>query len=38
MREILYFIFGCLFIYYLLDIRDNCYIHGNKYDLVKKKY
>ena len=36
MREILYFIFGCLFIYYLLDIRDNCYIHGNKYDLVKK--
>jgi len=36
MREILYFIFGCLFIYYLLDIRDNCYIRGNKYDLVKK--
>ena len=36
MRELYFFIFGCLFIYYLLDIRDNCYLYNNNYDLLKK--
>uniref|UniRef100_A0A6C0BWL0 Uncharacterized protein n=1 Tax=viral metagenome TaxID=1070528 RepID=A0A6C0BWL0_9ZZZZ len=36
MRELYFFIFGCLFIYYLLDIRDHCYLYNNNYDLLKK--
>ena len=36
MRELYFFILGCLFIYYLFDIRDNCYLYNNNYDLLKK--
>tara|TARA_Y100001958_G_C21244709_1_gene573982 strand:+ start:2883 stop:3278 length:396 start_codon:yes stop_codon:yes gene_type:complete len=36
MRELLFFILGCLFVYYLLDIRNNCYLYNNNYSLLSE--
>ena len=36
MRELIYFMLGCLFIYYLLDIRNNCYLYNTNYDLLSE--
>jgi hypothetical protein len=35
MHELYFFILGCAFIYYLLDIRNNCYLYNNNYNLLK---
>ena len=36
MRELYFFILGCCFIFYLIDIRNNCYLYNNNYNLLKQ--
>jgi len=35
MKELFYFILGALFIFYILDIRNNCYLSDNQYSTLK---
>jgi hypothetical protein len=37
MRELIFFIIGCIFIFYLLDIRKNCYIQNNDNHIFQEK-
>jgi len=37
MKELYFFLMGCVFVFYLIDIRNNCYLYNNSFKLLQDK-